>query len=115
MPNDRRERIELALDIMVSLGKLLGSYVFGLKYDGMVVVMAPIVRYDSSLIFETLVYPCSGIGRQNMQRHRGKFSPRQKFQGIVKNGFRIRIKSQNNGGMKGDPIVLDNLNRLLSF
>jgi L-rhamnose isomerase len=55
MPNDRRERIELALDMMVSFGKLLGSHVLGLKYDGMVVVMAPIVRYDPSLIFETLI------------------------------------------------------------
>jgi len=26
--------------------------------------------------------------------------------GIIKNGFRIRIKSQNNGGVKGDTIVL---------
>jgi len=66
MPKDRRERIELALDIMVSFGKLLGSHVPGLKYDGIVVVMAPIVRYDSPLIFETLVYLCPGIGRQNM-------------------------------------------------
>src|SRR4030066_322607 len=56
MSNDRRERIKLALDIMVSFGKLLGSHVLGLKYDGIVVVMAPIVRYDSSLIFETLVF-----------------------------------------------------------
>ncbi len=52
--------------MMVSFGELLGSHVLGLKYDGMVVVMAPIVRYDSPLIFETLVYSCSGIGRQNM-------------------------------------------------
>jgi hypothetical protein len=66
MPKDRRERIKLALDMIVSFGKLLGSHVLGLKYDGMVVVMAPIVRYDSSLIFETLVYSCSGIGCQNM-------------------------------------------------
>jgi hypothetical protein len=66
MPKDRRERIKLALDMIVSFGKLLGSHVLGLKYDGMVVVMAPIVRYDSSLIFETLIYSCSGIGRQNM-------------------------------------------------
>ena len=66
MPKDRRERKKLALDIMESLGKLLGSHVLGLKHDGMVVVMAPIVGYDSPLIFETLVYSCSGIGRQNI-------------------------------------------------
>ena len=66
MPKDRREGIKLALDMMVSVSKLLGSHVLGLKYDSMVVVMAPIVRYDSSLIFETLVYLCPGIGRQNM-------------------------------------------------
>ncbi len=51
----KRRGLKLALDIMVSLGKLLGSHVLGLKYDSMVVVMAPIVRYDSSLIFKTLV------------------------------------------------------------
>ena len=66
MPNDRGERIKLALDIMVSFSKLLGSHVLGLKYDGMVVVMAQIVRDDSSLIFEALVYSCPGIGRQNI-------------------------------------------------
>ncbi len=66
MSKNRRERTKLTLDMMVSFGKLLGSHVLGLKYDGMVVVMTPIVGYDSSLIFETLVYSCPGIGRQNM-------------------------------------------------
>ena len=55
MPKDRRERVKLALDIMVSFGKLLGSHILGLKYDGMVVVVAPVVGYDSSLTVETLV------------------------------------------------------------
>jgi len=50
----------------MSLGKLLGGHVLGLKHDGMVVVMAPIVRYESPLLCETPVYACSGIGRQNM-------------------------------------------------
>ena len=66
MSNDRGEGTKLTLHIMVSLGKLLGSHVLGLKYDGMVVVMTPVVGYDSSLIFEALVYSCPGIGRQNM-------------------------------------------------
>jgi hypothetical protein len=30
----RKERIELALDIMASFGKLLRSHVLGLKYNG---------------------------------------------------------------------------------
>jgi len=84
MPKDRRERIKLALDITVSFGKLLGSHVLGLKYDSMVIVVAPIVRYDPSLIFETLGMFGFRDRASEHVKPSWEFSPRQKFQGIIK-------------------------------
>jgi hypothetical protein len=66
MPKDRRERIKLGLDIAMSLGELLGGHVLRSKYDGMMVVVVPIVGYDASLILEAPVQPGPGIGRQHV-------------------------------------------------